>query len=94
MTQPNSELLNSLNVGLIRLDTKMDSVLGSLKDMKEQHQDHETRIRVLESIARVSPADFQMLKDSAVTASTMWKIAGALFTLAGLLFTGINMIIK
>lgn len=93
MTQPEN-LLNVLNVGMIRLDTKVDSILGSLKDMKEQHQDHEARIRVLESLPKVSPVDFQALKDGSVSSSTLWKILGAMFTLTGLLFTGLNMIIK
>ncbi len=94
MTFPSSStLLDQINTAVIRLDAKVDHILEALKDLKAGHQDHEMRIRLLENTPRVPVAEFQALKDSAVTVGTMWKLVGAALTIAGLAFTGINMII-
>lgn len=95
MTHPsNATLLDQINIAVIRLDAKVDHILEALKDLKAGHQDHETRLRLLENLPRVAVTDFQSLKDSAVSVSTMWKLVGSAFTLAGLIFTGINILIR
>lgn len=95
MTHPsNATLLDQINIAVIRLDAKVDHILDALKDLKAGHQDHETRLRMLESTPRVSVAEFNALNERAVSVGTMWRVAGLLATAVGVLLTIINFFIR
>lgn len=96
MAQPQS-LLEEINVAIIRLDAKVDSkveqILTGLHDMKVGHQDHETRIRIIEHSPRVSVEEFRALAERSVSVSTMWKVATLFATGVGILLTIINLLL-
>lgn len=95
MTHPsNATLLDQINIAVIRLDSKVDHILEALKDLKTGHQDHETRLRLLESTPRVSVAEFRALDERAVSVGTMWRVAGLLASAVGVLLTVINLLIR
>ena len=78
-------LLGQVHIAVIRLDDKVDN-LSSLvermsKDFTAKHEDHEKRIRDLEKQPYVSPA-------------TVWRVIGALTSLAAIGLTIIGFVIK
>lgn len=77
-----SDLLGQVHVAVIRLDSKVDALKELIKEVKEAINDHEHRLRQLES-AQVAPSRIQALEDrDYVAASTVWKVVGLICTLA------------
>ena len=88
MTQPISDLLNQIHVAVIRLDVRFDLV-------SKKQDDHEIRIRTLETRPYVSPENFQKLEErSYVSPSTLWKVVGLLTSVAAIGLTIIGLIVK
>lgn len=80
-----ADLLQQIQVAVIRVDGKMDnlntrfgdfrdSVNAELKALRDVQKDQEERLRKLQERDYVSPA-------------TVWKVVGALFSAAGILIT-------
>lgn len=97
MAQPQN-LLETINVALIRLDAKVDNkvelILSGMKDVKEGFTDHETRLRVIERTPRIPVEEFEKLRDNAVSVGTLWKVATLLASAVGILLTIINVVLK
>lgn len=78
-------LLEQIHVATIRLDTKVDNLGLEIRHLRDEHKDdhadHETRIRTLESKPTVSPA-------------TVWKVVGVVLTITSILVTVVTAIIK
>lgn len=91
MAPTDNELLTQLNVGMIRLDGRLDNIQEMLRDLRSSHQDHETRIRQIEP-AYVTRVAMRELEDAlnrrikevddkpTVSPGTMWKVAGLALT--------------
>lgn len=71
-------LLGQVHVAVIRLDAKVDNIAGELRHVRDEHKDdhadHETRIRTLEVRPYVAPA-------------TVWKVISAIMGVASLAAT-------
>lgn len=97
MTQPNSSLLDQINIAMIRLDAKVDNILNQLHNLYNSHQDHETRLRVLEAEKATNKqletleTKVQMLDSRPYVApATVWKAIGAVSAIATLVIAIIN----
>ena len=68
-----NDLLNQIHIAMIRLDTKTDSLIQRIAELdkkySDKYSDQEMRIRALEQRPYVAPA-------------TVWKVIGALVSIA------------
>lgn len=97
MAPSDNELLTQLNVGLIRMDGRLDNIQEMLRDLRTSHQDHETRIRIIEP-TYVTRTVLRELEDAlnrkikeiddkpTVSPGTMWKVAGLALTVTSILW--------
>ena len=80
-----ASLLQQLHIAMIRLDGKADTQNTSLKELKtvieKRFEDHEARIRLMESRPYVAPA-------------TVWKVVGFLVTVIALVVSVIGIILR
>lgn len=80
-------VLTQLHIAMIRLDAKVDGLYGRIAEIGKTHDDHEGRIRSLES-QKVDPARIKALEDKpSVSPATVWKVIGALISVLGILTT-------
>lgn len=105
MAPSDNELLTQLNVGLIRMDGRLDNIQEMLRDLRTSHQDHETRIRLIEP-AYVTRTVLRELEDAlnrrikeiddkpTVSPGTMWKVAGFAATVIGLFWSIIAFVVS
>jgi hypothetical protein len=78
-----ADLLGQVHVAVIRLDSKVDGLKDQIKEIKDFLNDHEHRIRQLESREYVTPERVKALEDrDYVAAGTVWKVVGLILTLA------------
>lgn len=82
-------LLGQVHVAVIRLDSKVDNVANELRHLRDEHKDdhadHEIRLRALEIRPHVPVADFQRLEQRPyVSPATVWKVIGAITAIASL----------
>lgn len=78
-----SDLLGQVHVAVIRLDSKVDGLKDQIREIKDFLNDHEHRIRQLESKEHVTPERVKALEDrDYVAAGTVWKVVGLICTLA------------
>lgn len=93
MAPTDTELLTQLNVAIIRLDDKVTHVLEALRDLRMGHQDHETRLRVIEAAYATRTQLKEVENKPTVSPGTMWKVAGVLGTALTFLFSVIAFLI-
>lgn len=92
-------LLEQIHVATIRLDSKVDGIAGELRHLRDEHKDdhadHENRLRTIEATPKVSVADFEALKARPYVApATVWKIVSTILGICGLAATIIIAIAK
>lgn len=90
-----SDLLGQVHVAVIRLDAKMDGITAELRDVRDRHGDHESRLRLLEQRPTPSMEQVKRLEDRPyVSPATIWKVIGAVMTAAGIAIAIINLVVK
>ena len=78
-----ADLLGQVHVAVIRLDSKVDGLKDQIKEFKDFLNDHEQRLRQLESREYVTPDRVKALEDrDYVAAGTVWRVVGLILTLA------------
>lgn len=82
-------LLEQIHVATIRLDAKVDNLGIELRHLRDEHKDdhadHENRLRALELKPSISPKEFDELKQRPyVSPATVWRVVGVLLTVASL----------
>ena len=79
-------VLSQLHIALIRLDAKVDGLNSRFGEFSRAHDDHETRLRILETRQVPSMMQFQQLAEREyVEPATVWKVVGLLLTLLGII---------
>lgn len=100
MAQADNDLfsqLTQLAAAQIRMDGKLDNIMGSLQRLEANHHDHELRLRLVEAayttrvaLRETEEALNRKIKEVSdkptVSPGTLWKVVGLITTVAGLLW--------
>lgn len=88
------DLLTQVHIAVIRLDAKVDQVREQQKSQRDEHLDHEARIRILES-STVSKDKIQALEDRPyVSPATVWRVVGLICTIATIALTVVGLTLR
>jgi hypothetical protein len=79
-------VLGQLHIAMIRLDAKVDGINTRIGEFTKAHDDHETRLRLLEARPHVRPERLEALENRpSVSPATVWKALGFAVAVLGII---------
>jgi hypothetical protein len=96
-TKPDSgpDLLSQVHIAVIRLDAKVDQIKDSQREQREQFQDHEARLRILENRPAVPVERFFALENrETVSPATLKWVVGVVVSVCGVIAGIIGLILR